>query len=78
MKYGSIKPFKFLAKHAFDVLSLFHQTSDKKLPWRNGKGQKFLTEFETWSSGSSDLHSGRAEVGTESLLSKFINPKVDR
>jgi hypothetical protein len=44
----------------------------------NGKGIKFLTEFETRPSGSSDLHSGRAEVGTESLLSGFINKRIDR
>jgi hypothetical protein len=32
---------------------------------------KFLTGFKTKSYGSSDLHSGRAEVWTESLLSTF-------
>jgi hypothetical protein len=41
----------------------------------NGEGIKFLTGFETRSSGSSDLHSERAEVGTESLLLRFINKK---
>jgi hypothetical protein len=39
----------------------------------NGNGIKFLTGFKPKSSGSSDLHSERAEVRTESLLSMFIN-----
>ncbi|HZL08717.1 MAG TPA: hypothetical protein VFC65_01875 [Prolixibacteraceae bacterium] len=39
----------------------------------NGKGIEFLTELKTGSSGSSDLHSERVEVESESLLSKFIN-----
>jgi hypothetical protein len=42
----------------------------------NGEGIKFITGFETRPSGSSDLHSQGAEVGTESLLSRFINPKI--
>jgi hypothetical protein len=36
----------------------------------NGKGIESLTGFEPRSTGSSDLHSERAEVGTESLLSR--------
>jgi hypothetical protein len=44
----------------------------------NGEGIKFLTGFEPRSSGSSDLHSERAEVGTESLLSGFIDQQIDR
>jgi len=60
------------------VVSLFHQTSDKRLLRMNGEGIKFLTGFETRSSGSSDLHSERAEVGTESLLSRFINLQISR
>jgi hypothetical protein len=42
----------------------------------NGEGIKSLTGFRTRSAGSSDLHSERAEVGTESLLSRFINQKL--
>jgi len=45
-----------------DVVSLFHQTSDKKLLRMNGKRIRFLTGFKTWSPGSYDLHSERAEV----------------
>ena len=41
-----LKPFKMLDLYGSDVLSLFHQTSDKKLLGRNGEGLKFLTEFE--------------------------------
>jgi hypothetical protein len=44
----------------------------------NGKGIEFLTGFEPRSSGSSDLHSERAEVETGSLLSGFINPQINR
>jgi|GEM_PF-3318726 len=52
-----------------DDVSLLHQTSDKRLLGTNGDGIEFLTGFKTRSTGSSDLHSGRAEVRTESLLS---------
>ena len=63
--------------YASDVVSLLHQTSDKRLLRMNGEGIKFLTGFETGPSGSSDPHSRRAEVEPESLLSKFINPEID-
>jgi len=63
--------------YASSIVSLFHQTSDKRLLETNGKGFKFLTGFKNWSPGSSDLHSGRVEVRTESLLSWFVNPKID-
>jgi hypothetical protein len=45
---------------------------------KNGGGIKFLTELENFSYRSSDLHFGRAEVGTESLLSRFINLQINR
>jgi len=67
-----------LARYSSDDVFLFHQTSDKKLLRMNGDRDGFLTEFKPWSSGSSDLHSERVEVGTESLLSKFLNLKIDR
>jgi hypothetical protein len=60
-------------ERAFSRLSLI-----KRLLRMNGEGIKFLTGFETRSSGSSDLHSERAEVGTESLLSGFIDQQIDR
>ena len=41
-----LKPLKTLDLYGSDVVSLFHQTSDKKLLGRNGEGLKFLTEFE--------------------------------
>jgi len=65
-----------LDRYTINVVILFHQTSDKRLLRSNGKGTKFLTGFKTWSSGSLDLHSERAEVESESLLSKFINPQL--
>jgi hypothetical protein len=43
----------------------------------DGEGIKFLNEFNIGSSGSSDPHSNRAEVEHESLLSMFINSKID-
>jgi hypothetical protein len=67
-----------LGLHGSDVVSLFHQTSDKKLLEKNGGGIKFLAELENFSTGSSDPHFGRAEVGTESLLSRFINLQINR
>jgi hypothetical protein len=39
----------------------------------DGKGRRYLIEPKTESSGSSDSHSEKAEVRTESLLSKSIN-----
>lgn len=65
-----------LALCVSDVVSLFHQTSDKRLLWTNGEGIKFLIGFKNRSSGSQDSHSGRVEVGTESLLSMFIDTKM--
>jgi hypothetical protein len=59
--------------YASDVLSLLHQTSDKRLLRMNGDGIKFLTGFKTNSSEFPDSHSERAEVRTESLLSMSIN-----
>jgi len=60
----------------YNAVSLFHQTSDKRLLGTNGEGIKFLTGFKNRSSESQDSHSERAEVGTESLLSKFIDLKM--
>lgn len=73
MIFSLFKPFKILDLYAPDVVFLYHQTSDKRLLWTNGNGIESLTGFKTKSSGSSDLHSGRAEVWTESLLSMSIN-----
>jgi len=47
MKSGLFKTLKMLDLNGSDVVSLFHQTSDKKLLGRNGEGIKFLTEFKT-------------------------------
>ena len=77
MIFGLFKPFKMIVLYDYFVVFLFHQTSDKRLLRMNGEGIKFLTEFITRSSGSSDPHSRRAEVEPESLLSKFINPEID-
>jgi ACT domain-containing protein len=41
------KPLKMLDLYDSNVVSLLHQTSDKKLLGRNGVGIKFLTEFKT-------------------------------
>ena len=65
------KATKILAYYAFVVLPLFYQTSDKKPHCTKGKGEKFLTGFGTWSSGSSDLLSESAEAGQKSLLLLF-------
>jgi len=73
---GWFKLFKLLDRYTFNVVFLFHQTSDKRLLRTNGEGIKSLTGFKNRSSGSSDLHSERAEVESESLLSKFINPRL--
>lgn len=73
MIFSLFKLFKIVAWYVSFVVFLFHQTSDKKLLRMNGKGIEFLTELKTGSSGSSDLHSERVEVESESLLSKFIN-----
>ncbi len=49
---GWYKPLKMLDLYTPDVVFLFHQTSDKKLPGTNGNGIEFLTGFKTRSSGS--------------------------
>lgn len=71
---GLYKSFKKLDLYTPDVVFLLHQTSDKRLLRTNGDGIESLTGFITKSSGSQDLHSERAEVRTESLLS--INLKL--
>jgi len=73
MIFSSFKTLKTLDLYASDVVPLFHQTSDKRLLRTNGEGIKSLTGFKNWSPGSSDPHSERTEVRTESLLSLSIN-----
>ena len=36
-----------LDSYVYDIVSLLHQTSDKRLLKRNGEGIKFLTGFKT-------------------------------
>jgi hypothetical protein len=43
---GWFKLFKLLDRYAFNVVFLFHQTSDKRLLRTNGEGIKFLTGFK--------------------------------
>jgi hypothetical protein len=76
MIFGLFKPFKMLDLYTSGDVSLLYQTSDKRLLGTNGNGIEFLTGFKTKSTRSSDLHSGRAEVRTESLLSKSINLRM--
>jgi len=40
------KPFKILDRYTFNVVFLFHQTSDKRLLRTDGEGIKFLTGFK--------------------------------
>jgi hypothetical protein len=51
MIFSLLKPFKMLDLYTSDVVSLFHQTSDKRLLGTSGDGIKFLTGFKTRSSG---------------------------
>lgn len=39
----------------------------------NGEGRRYLIEPESRSPGFSDLHSGKAEVLTNSEMKRFIN-----
>ena len=76
-KYSLFKHLKMFELYVSRVVSLFHQTSDKRLLRMNGEGIKSLTGNKNWSFGFSDPRSGRVEVGTESLLSWFISRKID-
>jgi len=44
----------------------------------NGEGRRYLAVPQTRSSGSSDLHSGKAEVRIQSEMMRFINRVRDR
>ena len=60
-------------------VSLYHQTSDKKLLWMNGKGKRCLIEPEIWSSESWDSHSGKAEVLNQTIqLTGLLTGKKNR
>jgi len=75
---GLFKLRKKLDKRGLNVVSLFHQTSDKKLLRMKGKETRCLIGSENWSAESSDSLSEGAGVRTESLLSRFFNLKIYR
>lgn len=76
LKQGLFKPLKKFATCLFDVISLHHQTSDKRQLCMNGEGIKTLAGFKTRSSKPPGLQSERAEVGTKSLLLGSSAPKI--
>jgi hypothetical protein len=72
---SSIKFAKTLDFGASDLLTLYHQTSDKKLLWQNGENGRYLVESEIWSFESSDSRSEKAEVRT---VRSEVHQTVDR
>lgn len=52
--------------------------SDKKPLQMDGKNKEYLNVFCILSAGSSDSHSGEAEVRTETFHVRFISKMVDR
>jgi len=58
------------------VVSLYHQTSDKRLLRTNGKGIKSLTGFKNWSLRSLDLHSEKSWSWNRRLAFRFVNKQI--